>query len=58
MDIDSHLHIVDYETYCATCKHRDDDAFLDPCNDCLNEPVNADSKKPVYWSERDDSSKS
>lgn len=58
MDIDSHLHMVDFNKYCSICKHFETQDHLDPCHWCLTEPVNVDSKKPVYWSESDDSSKS
>lgn len=43
--------IVDYEKYCPTCAHRDLDEAKDPCHDCLQHPVNDDSRKPFYWKE-------
>lgn len=43
---------VDYATYCKTCKYRDVDDVKDPCNDCLAEPYNLHSVKPVKWEEK------
>ena len=37
---------VDFETYCETCEHKDLKENFDPCNDCLGEPMNANSEKP------------
>ena len=42
---------VDFKTYCKTCEHKDLEEKFDPCNDCLAEPMNANSDKPVYWKE-------
>ena len=42
-------HFVEYENYCKTCKHRDLEEAADVCNDCLNYPVNEDSRKPVHY---------
>ena len=42
---------VDFETYCKTCEYKDLKEKFDPCNDCLAEPMNANSDKPVYWKE-------
>lgn len=42
--------IVDF-TFCKTCKNEDCKDYLDPCHDCLNNPVNANSKRPVNYKE-------
>ena len=42
---------VDFKTYCKTCEHKDLEEKFDPCNDCLAEPMNANSDKPIYWKE-------
>ena len=42
---------VDFKTYCKTCEYKDLEEKFDPCNDCLAEPMNANSDKPVYWKE-------
>lgn len=42
---------VNFEKYCKTCENRKKDEKFDPCNDCLAEPMNENSEKPVYWKE-------
>lgn len=44
--------IVDFFNYCKYCKHYKDKATDDPCNECLSEPVNWDSRKPVRFEEK------
>lgn len=44
---------VYYSQYCSTCKHRDLPEDKDPCHECLNNPTNVYSHKPVNWKERD-----
>lgn len=41
-----------YFTYCNTCKNKDVDQSDDPCHECLNEPVNLNSHKPVNYEEK------
>lgn len=43
--------IIDFDQYCKTCKHRDLNEVKDPCNDCLDNPTNINSKKPIYYEE-------
>lgn len=45
---------VDFKKYCPKCVYIKDDEFDDksPCYDCLTEPVNADSHKPVAFKEK------
>lgn len=40
---------VYFHEYCKTCKHEKVDEDKEPCHDCLNEPVNVYSHKPVYY---------
>lgn len=42
---------VDFHEYCSKCKYKEDseDDVNSPCFDCLDEPVNTDSKKPIYF---------
>lgn len=42
---------VDFHTYCETCEYKDIDDAKDPCNDCLSEPMNLHSRKPVCYKE-------
>ena len=44
--------MVYYHEYCSKCKHekvKDED---DPCAECLEEPVNVNSHKPVKFEEK------
>ena len=47
----NNLKIVNYDIYCQTCKYKDLDGIEEPCNECLDNPVNEDSKKPVKYEE-------
>ena len=40
---------VRFDLYCKTCKDYKTNEWEDPCNECLNEPSNEDSHKPVNW---------
>lgn len=42
---------VYFDKYCKTCKHEKKDEYEEPCDDCLEEPVNLYSHKPVRWEE-------
>ncbi len=44
---------VRFDLYCKTCKDYKLEESQDPCNECLNEPSNEDSHKPVNWREVD-----
>ena len=44
--------LVDFEEYCKTCEYKDLEDNLDPCNECLEHPVNLYSHKPVKWKEK------
>lgn len=46
------IRIVDFEKWCATCKHQTDEETEEPCNTCLDNPVNEDSRKPICWEEK------
>lgn len=47
------IHIVDYEKYCPLCAYENAPEGEDPCAQCLSEPVNQDSRKPICWKEKD-----
>lgn len=40
---------VRFDLFCKTCKHYQDDESEEVCDDCLNHPVNINSKKPTRW---------
>lgn len=46
---------VYFGEYCKTCLHETDDEndISSPCYDCLAEPVNVHSHKPVKWKEKE-----
>ena len=41
--------IVDFHKYCESCEHFELKETDDPCFDCLNEPVNTYTHRPVYY---------
>ncbi len=41
--------IVDFHTYCATCEHKDKAETEDPCFECLDDPTNTYTHKPVKY---------
>ena len=40
---------VYFDIYCKSCKYDELHDHDEPCNDCLDHPVNVDSHKPVRW---------
>lgn len=40
---------VYFDQYCKTCQHKDKKESADPCCECLYEPSNLNSHKPVRW---------
>lgn len=42
---------VFFDIYCKTCKYYELQPYLNPCNQCLAEPYNEDSHKPVEYKE-------
>lgn len=44
---------VYFHQYCKTCEHRDVDAIALPCTECLENPVNVYSHKPVCYKCKD-----
>lgn len=44
---------VYFHKYCNTCKHKKLAEDEDPCYECLHEPANSYSHKPVKWEEED-----
>lgn len=43
---------VRYDIYCKKCKHYKQEDWKEPCHDCLNQPWNVNSKKPIYFKEK------
>lgn len=42
---------VYFDKYCKTCEYWETEAIKDPCNECLGEPCNLHSHKPVKYKE-------
>ena len=45
---------VYFANYCRRCEHWTENEDEDPCNDCLNNPANEDSHKPVNFKEKEE----
>ena len=41
--------IVKFEDYCSSCEYFKSNEALDPCHECLNNPTNQNSRKPVNY---------
>lgn len=46
-------HIVDFDTYCQNCKYFKKEDWKDPCHMCLNTPTNTNSRKPLYFEQKE-----
>lgn len=46
---DENLQEVYYDRYCKTCKHKKLPEEADPCDECLSNPVNYATHKPMNW---------
>lgn len=46
------MKFVNFDEYCKTCRHYDKSEDSDPCSECLIEPANQYSHKPVKWEEK------
>lgn len=44
---------VYFNEYCKTCKHELLADYESPCDECLEDPVNLYSHKPMKWEEKD-----
>jgi len=44
-------HFVAFWQYCATCKYKARQPNDEPCEECLSNPVNINSRKPVKFEE-------
>ena len=46
---------VYFDQYCKSCKHHGLEESKDPCNDCLTEPSNTNSHKPMNYESKNNS---
>lgn len=44
---------VFFYLYCPACKHENCADSEDPCDECLENPVNQDSHKPIFFKEKE-----
>ena len=50
--MEEHYREVQFGTYCKTCKYQDKKEWEEPCAECLDNPLNLDSIKPIKWKEQ------
>lgn len=51
---DPYQKLVEFEKYCKICKHEKVKDHDEPCNECLDNPVNySGSRKPMNWEEKE-----
>ena len=46
------LKIVEYDKFCQNCKYKKTTANDEPCEECLSNPVNINTHKPVNYEEK------
>lgn len=44
---------VNFDNYCETCKHWNTKQDEEPCNECLSNPVNEYSHKPIKYEKKE-----
>ena len=44
--------IVHFDEYCPTCKYETTPEKDNPCNECLDNPTNTNTRQPVMWKEK------
>jgi hypothetical protein len=44
---------VNYDKYCEKCKYFKQPDYEDPCDECMDNPVNQDSYKPIKFEEKE-----
>lgn len=47
-------HIVQFDKYCKDCKYFEVFESEDPCDDCLSQPTNQNSYRPVRFVKKED----
>ena len=51
--IDNEYQEVYFHLYCEKCEYKGLDSVEEPCNHCLDNPINIRSHKPVDFKEKD-----
>lgn len=52
MDTIPQIRIVRFDLYCPKCKHFEEDDNEFPCDECLSNPGNYDTRQPVLYEEK------
>ena len=47
--MENEYQFVEFNEFCPKCKYGDLDGFQDPCNDCLTNPANYGTTKPINF---------
>lgn len=50
--MDEHIHEVSFYDWCPKCQHYLKKGDEEPCDSCLDQPWNTDSRKPVNFKEK------
>ena len=50
--MENNYKMVEFDKYCKTCKHSEVKDNEEPCDECLDNPVNVNSHRPVNWEEK------
>ncbi|MBR6641161.1 MAG: hypothetical protein IKL08_03090 [Clostridia bacterium] len=48
---------VEFDKYCKTCEHKDIEEKLNPCHECLENPINTGSEKPINYKKKEENKK-
>ena len=51
--MDDNYKEVRFDQYCQKCKHYNKNEDEEPCDECLNNPVNLYSHKPINFEEKE-----
>ena len=52
MDYQAYKEVYFHE-YCKKCKHKDLKDIEEPCDECLSEPTNWNTHRPVKYEEKE-----
>lgn len=52
MPFDEHYFEVLFNQYCKKCKHYGKKEAEEPCFECLEEPLNFETRKPIKFEEK------
>ena len=50
--MDEDYKMVEYHKYCETCKHKGLKENEEPCAECLDNPLNMYTDKPIKFEEK------